>query len=184
MAPPIYDAVVVGSGATGGWVAKELTAAGLTVAVLEAGRQARPRRGLHRAQAALRHAVPRPASRPPRARGRAGGAGEVLPVRRVHEPPVREGHRVPLHDAEGQALRVDPRAARRRQVHHLGTPELPPVRLRLESRQPRRLRRGLAARLRGARALLRPGRAVHRRLRGRRRACRSSPTASSSRPWP
>jgi choline dehydrogenase-like flavoprotein len=42
MAPPIYDAVVVGSGATGGWVAKELTAAGLTVAVLEAGRKLNP----------------------------------------------------------------------------------------------------------------------------------------------
>ena len=33
-----YDAIVVGSGATGGWVAKELTEAGLEVVVLEAGR--------------------------------------------------------------------------------------------------------------------------------------------------
>lgn len=32
-----YDAIVVGSGATGGWAAKELTEAGLRVAVLEAG---------------------------------------------------------------------------------------------------------------------------------------------------
>ncbi len=32
-----YDAVVVGSGATGGWVAKQLTEAGLSVALLEAG---------------------------------------------------------------------------------------------------------------------------------------------------
>jgi choline dehydrogenase-like flavoprotein len=37
-----YDAIVVGSGATGGWVAKELTEAGLTVAVLEAGRKLDP----------------------------------------------------------------------------------------------------------------------------------------------
>ena len=34
-----YDVVIVGSGATGGWVAKQLTEAGLTVAVLEAGRK-------------------------------------------------------------------------------------------------------------------------------------------------
>jgi choline dehydrogenase-like flavoprotein len=34
-----YDAVIVGSGASGGWAAKRLTEAGLRVAVLEAGRQ-------------------------------------------------------------------------------------------------------------------------------------------------
>nr|MBA3438964.1 FAD-binding protein [Pyrinomonadaceae bacterium] len=33
----MYDAIVVGSGATGGWAAKELTEKGLRVAVLEAG---------------------------------------------------------------------------------------------------------------------------------------------------
>jgi len=38
----IYDAVIVGSGATGGWAAKELTQKGLKVAVLEAGRQLDP----------------------------------------------------------------------------------------------------------------------------------------------
>src|SRR3954451_15298287 len=32
-----YDAIVVGSGATGGWAAKELTESGLRVALLEAG---------------------------------------------------------------------------------------------------------------------------------------------------
>ncbi len=37
-----YDAIIVGSGATGGWVAKELTEAGLRVAVLEAGRKLDP----------------------------------------------------------------------------------------------------------------------------------------------
>lgn len=34
-----FDVVIVGSGASGGWVAKRLTEAGLRVAVLEAGRQ-------------------------------------------------------------------------------------------------------------------------------------------------
>jgi choline dehydrogenase-like flavoprotein len=42
----IYDAVVVGSGACGGWAAKQLTEAGLRVLVLEAGRGPRADRAL------------------------------------------------------------------------------------------------------------------------------------------
>jgi choline dehydrogenase-like flavoprotein len=38
----VFDAVIVGSGATGGWAARELTEAGLRVAVLEAGRKLDP----------------------------------------------------------------------------------------------------------------------------------------------
>ena len=37
-----YDAVVVGSGATGGWAAKQLAESGLKVALLEAGRAVSP----------------------------------------------------------------------------------------------------------------------------------------------
>ena len=37
-----YDAIVVGSGATGGWAAKRLSEAGLKVALLEAGRNVSP----------------------------------------------------------------------------------------------------------------------------------------------
>jgi glucoside 3-dehydrogenase (cytochrome c) catalytic subunit len=40
----IYDAIVVGSGATGGWAAKVLTERGMTVLVLEAGRQLDPKK--------------------------------------------------------------------------------------------------------------------------------------------
>ncbi len=39
---PVYDAIVVGSGATGGWAAKVLTEKGLRVLVLEAGRNLDP----------------------------------------------------------------------------------------------------------------------------------------------
>jgi choline dehydrogenase-like flavoprotein len=38
----IYDAIIIGSGATGGWAAKELTEQGLKVVVLEAGRKLDP----------------------------------------------------------------------------------------------------------------------------------------------
>ncbi len=42
--PPqfVYDAVVIGSGATGGWAAKRLTEAGMQVALVEAGRRIQP----------------------------------------------------------------------------------------------------------------------------------------------
>ena len=42
--PRQYDAIVVGSGITGGWAAKELTELGLQVLVLEAGRPIQPER--------------------------------------------------------------------------------------------------------------------------------------------
>ena len=38
----IFDAIIIGSGATGGWAAKELTEAGMKVIVLEAGRKLDP----------------------------------------------------------------------------------------------------------------------------------------------
>jgi choline dehydrogenase-like flavoprotein len=40
--PKTYDAIVIGSGMTGGWAAKELTEAGLETLVLEAGRMVTP----------------------------------------------------------------------------------------------------------------------------------------------
>ena len=37
--PDSFDAIVVGSGATGGWAAKKLTEAGMRVCLLEAGKK-------------------------------------------------------------------------------------------------------------------------------------------------
>src|SRR5438309_5391746 len=42
MATNTYDAIIVGSGITGGWAAKELTEKGLNTLVLEAGRSIVP----------------------------------------------------------------------------------------------------------------------------------------------
>lgn len=42
MAEKVYDAIIVGSGATGGWAAKELCQAGMEVALLEAGKKLDP----------------------------------------------------------------------------------------------------------------------------------------------
>src|SRR5499427_9637727 len=42
MPTPSYDAIIVGSGITGGWAAKELTEKGLNTLVLEAGRPINP----------------------------------------------------------------------------------------------------------------------------------------------
>ena len=42
MATKTYDAIVVGSGITGGWAAKELSEKGLETLVLEAGRPIDP----------------------------------------------------------------------------------------------------------------------------------------------
>ena len=43
MKPTTYDAIVVGSGATGGWAAKQLAERGLKTVVLEAGRKVDPK---------------------------------------------------------------------------------------------------------------------------------------------
>jgi len=45
--PKVYDCIVVGSGASGGWAAKELTERGLEVLMLEAGRAIEPLKDFH-----------------------------------------------------------------------------------------------------------------------------------------
>jgi choline dehydrogenase-like flavoprotein len=55
-----YDAIVVGSGISGGWAAKELTEKGLRTLVLERGRDVKhpDYPTAHNASFATRHALP------------------------------------------------------------------------------------------------------------------------------
>ena len=122
-----YDAVVVGSGATGGWVAKQLTEAGLDVAVLEAGRRLSPTRDY--SEHTPPHEMPFRGRRLPRERR------EQQPVQSrcyqcdEYEPSLHRRYRASVHHPGRPPLRLDPRSARRRQVDHVGPPVVSPQRL-------------------------------------------------------
>ena len=158
-----FDAIVVGSGISGGWAAKELTERGLRVLLLERGKNIEhqkdypnARKGFweypHRAgrTRAMVDAYPGPAAR--------------LSAQR--EEPRLVGERTGITVHRGQALRLVSRLSRRRPLAHLGPPELSTERSRLRGQHPRGHRRRLADPLRGPRALVRPCREArgHRRL--------------------
>ena len=175
-----YDAVVIGSGAAGGMAAHVLTSRGHEGADARGREEARHRRGAEVDGVAVRtSAARRHAARPPSA-----------VAQRVHHPSAAVRRRLEVHQGllvraglgrhrllqehrrrrEGPSvhrheLRVGARAVPRRQDEHLGPARAPVVRLRLQGEEPRRLRRGLADRVQGPRAVLRPGRSVPRDLR-------------------
>ena len=182
MAEP-FDVVVVGSGASGGWVAKQLTEAGLRVAVLEAGRKLDPAVDFteHKRPYEMPRRGNRYGSRATREDQKI--QSQTAAVQRVHEPPVREGHRAALHHAQGPALQLDSQPPRGRQVDHLGPAELPPERPRLQGRVPRRLRRRLAASTTPSSPPTTRGSSASSASAARPRASPSFPTASSCRPW-
>ncbi len=109
--PETFDAVVVGSGASGGWVAKELTEAGLRVAVLEAGRKLDP--------AVDYSEHKRPYDMPLRGRRYASRAlQEEQEIQKLcYQCDEYTNHlfvkdtECPVHDAEGPALRAGSAAA-------------------------------------------------------------------------
>ena len=79
-----YDAIVVGSGITGGWAAKELTEKGLKTLVLEAGRPIVPEERLRRAHSSVGNEVSR--------HGRSRTAAQDSPSR-ARATPVMSGRR-------------------------------------------------------------------------------------------
>ena len=148
--PKTFDAVVVGSGASGGWAAKRLTEAGLTVALVDAGRP--------HTEADFREHTPAFESPLPQhgAGDRAPHAAAAVGVLRVHGAQlrlVRQRSRRAVHDARGQAVQLAGADADHRRTHErVGAPELSLQRPRFQGRVLRRLGRRLAARLRRSRA--------------------------------
>ncbi len=156
-----FDVVIVGSGASGGWVAKRLSEAGLRVAVLEAGRQltdADYKEHVPAFQLKYRGRTKRPLE-PDRPRQSASYA-----VREWNAGLVRQRHRRAVRRRIRSRVPLGADAARRRPHQHLGTCVPAAQRHRFQGRVARRRRRRLADRLQGHRALLRPRRGLRRRL--------------------
>ena len=123
-----FDAIVVGSGISGGWVAKELCERGLKTLVIERGRHVEHRDRLPGFRDALGGAASRP-----------GAAGRDRRALRDPEPVLRlqlgdqtmvgARQRASLRHAGGPAVLLDPRLSPRRPLAHLGAPDLSHERL-------------------------------------------------------
>ena len=115
-AQKVYDAVIIGSGASGGMAAKQLTEHGLEVLVLEAGPPVDPTRDFNQ------HTWPYEAMyrglRPSRLEAtRAVDAGYCVGVQ---SEVLRQRHGASLHDRSRQAVHVGPCEDRRRKDAALG----------------------------------------------------------------
>ena len=130
-----YDAIVVGSGISGGWAAKELTEKGLRVLMLERGKNIEHIKDYVNATKA-------PWEYPHRG-GRTRAMEEAYPGPQARLPAQREeprllGERQGVAVHRGQALRLVSRLSRRRPLADVGTPELPLERLRLRGERARK----------------------------------------------
>jgi len=121
----IFDAVIVGSGASGGWVAPN------------------PHTRLHRAHLALPVAVSR-FRRPGETSRKSAHPAALLRLRRIWPPVFCQRPRKSLHISSRPTFPVDSLEAGGRKNVLLGAGKLPLQRLRIQSRQPRRLRGRLA----------------------------------------
>src|SRR6266849_3399730 len=130
----IYDAIVVGSGATGGWAAKELCEKGMRVIVLEAGRNLDPEKDFTEHmwpyEVRDRYTSTSRARQKVQSKCYACNAyGNQFFVDDVDNPYTT-----------ADLKRFDSRAPGRRANDHLGAPELSLIGLRIQSSKPRRLR--------------------------------------------
>ena len=162
--PPSYDAIVVGSGITGGWAAKELTERGLRTLVLEAGRPIDPATDYTMAVQPWQLPFLGKGNRLQTGAG-PGHPAEVLRLRRVERAVLRERPGQSLHHDERDELRLDPGPPGGRPFDHLGTPGLSLERPRLRGEPAGWPRGGLADPLCRHRAVVRSGGAIHRRER-------------------
>ena len=128
----VYDAIVVGSGATGGWAAKQLCEGGMEVLMLEAGRKLDPAKDFQE------HTWPY--QLPFRGFGKPGDievtSAQRSPLRqRIHHAVLRQRRRSAVHHPRRQTVQLDPLPHRRRPYFSLGSPDLPAEQLR-SSRPP------------------------------------------------
>ena len=124
MANNTYDALIVGSGVTGGWAAKELTEKGLKVLVLEAGRNIVPEKDYVEHVPIWEMKYRGWDDRKERDR--------TQPIERVTGACEEFSHNFFVDDLEnpyttapGKPFSWVPRAAGGREIDHLGTAELP-----------------------------------------------------------
>ena len=176
-----FDAIVVGSGISGGWAAKELTEHGLKTLVLEAGGPVDPNHDFVEHVQPWRDALPR-TRRPQAARGRLSRAARLLRVRRDGPQVLREGR------ARIRTRHPDDAPFKWFRGRHVGGRSITWGRqvyrwsdLDFDGERQGRPRQRLADPLRRHRAVVLARRALHRRHRRARRTCRSCPTASSCR---
>ena len=119
----VYDAVVVGSGASGGWVAKELTEKGMDVVMLEAGPPRVPDRDFseHVWPYGLRF---RGFGDQKKLLARATRAASLLRLRRVQQSVLHKGRRSPILVSGRQTVHVDSWAPGRGKNILLGSHQL------------------------------------------------------------
>ena len=161
--PQEYDAIVVGSGASGGWAAKRMSEAGMRVALVCAGRplndgdyreHVQPYELKYQARANDLIRRTRPVQK------------DCYACTEYNSELVLQRHRRAVHHRAGQAVFVAGPHARHRRAHQrLGPPQLPLLAAGSEGLFLRRRRRRLAARLQGPRHVLRAGRGLCRHLR-------------------
>ena len=141
-----YDAIVIGSGVSGGWAAKELTEKGLKVLMLERGKKLD-----HIADYA--NAMKAPWEKQYN--------GKLTTEQKERSPKLARDYPLQRNDREllvprsrfdvcgEEALRLVPTRYRRRKIHHVGSPVLPTQRHRLRGQRRGRHRDRLADPLQG-----------------------------------
>ena len=182
-AEAMFDAIVVGSGITGGLAAKELTEAGLKVLMLERGPMIEHGTGYKTETLA-------PWEMPFRGLGDAAlydsdyaGAAQEPALHRVHPEPFRQRSRQSVHHRARHRVQLVAQLQSRRPIADLGAAMLSLVATMTSA--PTHAT-ATAPTGRSATPMSRPGTTGSRSSSAwpaGRRACRSSPTAASSRRW-